>query len=883
MFDFKNQEWSIKKVFALTISVFTALLIGGTILFFLLIAVFSIGLPDVADVQNLSPTLSTEIFDRNGTSLYTIYGEENRKYVDYDKISPYVIDATIAVEDEHFWEHKGFDVGGIAQAIFHELTGIGAQRGGSTITQQYVKNVFLSPKRSYTRKIKELILSVRLEQHYPKQKILEFYLNQIPYGNNAYGVGKAAEIYFSKTPAELNLGEAAILTSLPQAPSYYNPYSTHKYSSLTKTFTVKELTNRDIQKESDLEDSEFSRGLIGKLYILDDKHKVYVQGRTDIVLRRMRDLGYINEAEKNEAWQQTQKTEFTPLRKSIRSPHFIFYVKELLEQKYGKEIMERGGLKVYTTLDWNLQEQAEKIIADRAENNEKTYKTTNSAAIVIDPKQGQILAMIGSADYFNDDIDGKVNVVIRPRLPGSSFKPIVYSQVFLNRYTPATVLYDTPVKLGPDEPQDFDGKFMGPLPIRMALGKSRNIPAVKAYFLAGEQKQIIDLAAKMGITTLDQNHDYGYPLAIGAGEVKLIDMATAFGVFANSGKRQDLYPILKIENAKGDIIEEWKDREPIEVLDPQAAYLITNILSDQSVNIGERLNISNHTVAAKTGTSTNKTKAKGKAYPVDLWTIGYTPSYVVGVWSGNSDGSATSYNADGYNVSAPIWKEIFTYLLKDKPNEQFPVPEGIKHVSVSTLTGLLPSDKTSPDKIRDEVFASFSIPTEIENSTYELEIDARTNKIATPYCPKEFIIKKTFQNHSDPIQNTAWQAGIQKWLEMNKDTADVYGIAPTETCSLHTAETAQKQPTITILAPSAYSEIGNENIDVLVSYSAVLGLEKIDYYFDGRVKYSDSSGTNRITMKVPRYAESGKKYLMSAKIYDKAGYTTEYAIEVKVR
>lgn len=879
----KNQDWSVKKVFMLAITVFITILIGGTIIFFLLIAIFSIGLPDVADVQNLSPTLSTEIFDRNGTSLYTIYGEENRKYIEYDKISPYIINATIAIEDEHFWEHKGFDVGGVAQAILHELTGLGAQRGGSTITQQYVKNVFLSPKRSYTRKLKELILSVRLEQHYPKQKILEFYLNQIPYGNNAYGIAKAAEIYFGKSPADLTLAESVILTSLPQAPSYYNPYGTQRYSSLTKTFSAEELKNRSIQAESDLKDSEFTRGLIGRLFILDSKNKVYVQGRTDIVLRRMVDLGYITANEKQLAWEEIQKKDFVPLRKTIRAPHFIFYVKELLEQKYGKEIMEQGGLKVYTTLDWTLQEQVEKIIADHAENNVKTYKTTNNAALVTDPIKGQILAMVGSRDYFNDDIDGKVNVTVRPRLPGSSFKPIVYSQAFLNRYTPATVLYDTPTKLGPDQPQDFDGKFLGPMPIRFALGKSRNIPAIKAYFLAGEQKQIIDLATRMGITTLDQNHDYGYPLAIGAGEVKPIDMATAFGVFATNGKRQDLYPILKIENAKGDVLEEWKDKEPTEVLDPQVAYLINNILSDQSANIGERLNISGHIAAAKTGTSTNKTKSKGEAYPVDLWTIGYTPSLVTTVWSGNSDGSATAYNADGYNVSTPIWKEIMTFALKDKPSEPFPVPNGIKHVSISTLSGLLPSDKTPADKIRDEVFASFSVPTEIESSAYELEIDARTDKIANQYCPADSIIKKIFQKQTDPISNPAWEEGIRKWMEMNKDNPEIVGLPPAETCTLHTTETATNQPVINILSPSAYSEINPDKIEIRTNYTAKNGLEKIEYYFDNRIKLSDSSGANKVDIKPPRYVQPGEKYLISAKIYDKLGYTTESVIEIRIR
>ncbi|KKQ71331.1 MAG: 1A family penicillin-binding protein, penicillin-binding protein 1A [Candidatus Peregrinibacteria bacterium GW2011_GWC2_39_14] len=893
------------------IKAFVSLFIAGIILFFLLIAIFSIGLPNVKDVQSLSPTLSTEIFDRNGVSLYSIFGEENRKYTDYEKISPYVVNATISIEDESFWNHKGFDMGGIAQAILHEFTGLGAQRGGSTLTQQYVKNFFLSRERSYTRKLKELILAVRLEQYYPKQKILELYLNQIPYGNNAYGIGKAAEIYFNKTPDQLTLGESALLASLPQLPSYYNPYGEHKLSTLTKIFTPEEIENRNIKTEADLKDNEFNRGLIGKTYDLDATHKLYVQGRADIILRRMVELGYITPFEKNAAWQETQKIAFNPMKNIIKAPHFVFYVKELLEQKYGKEIMEQSGLKVYTTLDWTIQEAAEKAIDARAKDNEK-LKVSNSALIATDPKKGQILAMVGSRDYFNDDIDGKVNVATHKRLPGSSFKPIVYAQAFLNRYSPSTVLYDVPTKIGPDKPSNFDGKWMGPVSIRQALGKSRNIPAIKAYFLAGEQKQIIDLATQLGITTLDQNHDYGYPLAIGAGEVTMMEMATAYGTFATGGYRQDLYPILKIENAKGDIIEEWKDKEPKEALDTQVAYLINSILSDRSVNVGTNLNIDGHVNAAKTGTSTNKTKSKGTAYPVDLWTIGYTPSYVVAVWSGNSDGSATSYSADGYTVSAPIWKEVMSFILKDKTDEQFLPPSGIKHVAISTLSGLLPSNQTPSNKIKNEIFASFAVPTEIDNSIYELEVDTKTNKIATEFCPKEIVEKRLFQSHKDPISNPAWEQGIQDWIAiMQKNPADpslnlppptdpnapvpeaptdpaapqaptVLSTPPTETCDVHTITSENRKPTVSILYPTAYSEVSG-NIDIEISYTAPLGVDVIEYYFDGMLRRADTMGANRISLKVPKYSNPGEKYLISVKVHDKLGYTAESAVEIRLK
>ncbi len=877
-----KQPWTKKRVFAWIITIIIGGMASAIFLFFATIAILSIGLPSVDNIAEKT-ALTTEIYDRNGILLTTIHGEENRESISYDKISPYIINATIAIEDNQFWQHKGFDMTGIAAAGLHEVFGIGQQRGGSTITQQYVKNAFLTSEHSITRKIRELILSVRLEQKYDKKKILELYLNQIPYGNNAYGVQKASQMYFGKNASDLNLGESAILASIPQLPTYYNPYGSHRSSTVTKNFTTEELQKRNITKASDIKDSEYTYGLLGKMNVLDNDHKVYLAGRADLVLKRMAELGFITTEEKNEAWKQTQVAQFLPYKSLKKAPHFMEYVQRQLESKYGKEIIQQGGLKVYTTLDWKLQEVAENAIAKRAETNQKNYKASNAAALFADPKTGQILTMVGSRDYGNPDIDGYVNMTDRARQPGSSFKPFVYAEAFLKRYTPATVLYDTPMQLGENKPQNYDGTFRGPMAIRAALGQSRNIPAIKAYYLAGEKGPIIELAQKMGITTLKPDFDYGYPLAIGAAEVKMVDMVTAYSVFANMGKKPELTSILKIQDATGKIIEEWNPdsvKDWQEALDPEVSYLIDSILSDNSVKVSQNLIIAGHTVGTKTGTSTNKTKSKGTAYPMDLWTMGFTPSVVGSVWVGNNRGDPLGVNADGSNVAAPIWKEIMTEFLKDKPDEAFPRPEGIKEVTISTLTGLLPSENTPPDKLRTEIFASFAVPTEVEGSYVKANIDMRNNLLANEFCPAEFVEARVYQIHSDPLANDIWKNGVNQWYGSKGDES---GAPPTTISPLCVKEQLENAPTVSIFSPSAYQTIEGSSVDVVVKFQAPNGVKEVTYYFDNTPRAVRSSAPfEYATIKIPKYAKPGTAYEIKAVVKDQYGYSGQAAIQVKM-
>ncbi|MBT3865018.1 hypothetical protein HOF67_03250 [Candidatus Peregrinibacteria bacterium] len=897
-----SEEHLGKRILFWIIAIGIATTLIGTILLGGLVAVLSIGLPDVSDLEKLSGAQSTEIFDREENLLYTVHGEENREYIPLEEISTDLINATISIEDDEFWEHNGFDIMGIGRAVLYEVFGFGTPRGGSTLTQQYVKNAFLSNERSYVRKLKELVLSLRVEREYEKPTILELYLNRIPYGNNAYGIQKAAEIYFNKDAKDLSLGEAAILAALPQAPTRYNPYGQNKYSRLLKDFTEEEVFLRKMEAEVDLEIEEYIRGCIGAHVELTPDKSIYIQGRSDLVLSRMETLGYINAGQRQEAVNEIQEIEFVEYREPITYPHFVLHVKQLLEDKYGKDAVEKGGLKVYTTIDPDLQEYAEQIAYEKGDYNESAYGADNNAVLAVDPKTGEILAMVGSRDYYNDDIDGKVNVVTRPRQPGSSFKPIVYAQSFYNGYGPASVIYDVPTKFGPDEPQNYDGEFMGQMSIRKALGQSRNLPAIKAYFLAGNQDKIIDLSHDMGITSLDKNHSYGYPLALGAGEIPLMEMVSAYSVFANNGEKPEFTPILRIENANGDIIENKEEKEsPLEeVLDPQVAFLINDILSDESVKIGPSLSVAERTVAAKTGTSTkeNKKDAEGSGSavaPADGWVIGYTPSIVVGAWIGNTDGAPMKLNANGHDTAGPIFKAVMAKALSKIPEESFPEPDGIRHIEIAKTSGLLPGATTPTSFIAEEVFASFAVPTETDTSFYQVTIDKVSGKLATAHTPKNAVQKVLYINHKPIAAYENWAIAIHNWYK--EDTANkipseykaastgvqiAFGTPPTEYDDIHTAKSAKNQPEITITSPSANSRLETGSNQVYVEYNAKNGIDKVEFYVDDELKYTSRSAPFTGYVYISKRLPNSSRHLLSAKVIDKLGYSAESVIEFKI-
>lgn len=677
-----------------------ALVTGGFIVFiaFLLLAfvafgVFAISLPSPDKLTNRSVDQSTKIYDRNGELLYDIYGNQNRTLVPFEEIPDSLKKATIAIEDKNFYHHKGFDLLGILRSIW-EIATTRHLVSGSTLTQQLVKNALLTPEQTITRKVKEIVLSIEIENKYSKDQILQIYLNEIPYGGTAWGVEAASELYFGKPAKDLKLEESAILAGLPQSPTRYSPFGSNPKAYIT---------------------------------------------RTDDVLKRMKAENYISDEEYKKAKNNIDNgsIKFTELGQGIKAPHFSLYIKDLLTEKFGEQKVLTGGLRVTTSLDLKIQEAAQKVVTDEVEKA-KGLKVGNGAAVVQDPKTGEILAMVGSKDYFAKDYDGNVNVALSSRQPGSSIKPINYVTGFKNGYTPATMFLDIkttfPGGAGQKDyvPVNYDGKEHGPVQIRYAIGNSYNIPAVKMLKLNGVQA-MMDTAKDMGINTFTDASRYGLSLTLGGGEVKLLELTNAYSVFANGGQRVDPVMILKITDNKGNVVDEFKPTAGRQVLRKEHAFLISNIMSDKNAKLAafgsfavdNILSVRGHTVAVKTGTTDDKK---------DNWTLGFTPSYAVGVWVGNNDGTPMDPKlASGITGAAPIWHGIMANILKDKKDEPFVKPDGIVQMAVDKVSGLLPGPSTG-NETRLEYFAHDQVPTKVDDMRKTSVICRATGQVADPGC-----------------------------------------------------------------------------------------------------------------------------------------------------
>jgi len=752
-------------------------ILAGALCLFLLVAWVSRNLPDPSQLIDREVAQTTKIYDRTGENvLYEIHGAQQRTIVNLKDLPPYVAQATIAIEDKDFYKHSGISVWGIIRGvIWKPLTGQGMQ-GGSTLTQQFVKNAILTNERTVIRKLKEWILSYRLEQKYNKDQILQMYFNEIPYGSTAYGIEAASQKYFGKSAKNLSLAEAAILAALPQGPSRYSPYG----------------ANTDL--------------LIGRQhYILD----LMVQQK------------YIS---KNDA----EIAKATPLKfrkqeENIQAPHFVMYVKELLAEKYGEKTVEQGGLKIITTLDLYKQKIAEEAITNKIETNEKRYNATNAALVSIDPKTGQVLAMVGSRNYFDDKIDGQFNVATSLRQPGSSLKPLVYTACFLKGYTPNTILYDVITNFSTDpnnpyEPHDYEGIEFGPVSMRKALDGSLNVPAVKAVYLAGINN-VLDLAKNFGYTTLSTKDNLGLSLVLGGGEVKLLEHVNAYGIFAREGIAHPTSVILKVTDAKGNTLEEFK-QDDRKVIDANIARMTNDVLSDNAARayiFGAKnwLTLSGRPVAAKTGT-TNDFR--------DGWTIGYTPSLVTGVWAGNNDNSKMKAGADGSAVAAPIWNEYMRRVLGDTPVEQFTKPN-IPHTGKPILDGTIET---------------------------VVKIDKTTGLLATDLTPEEFVQEKTYvephsilyyvdkdnplgdapKNPADDPQFNLWESRVLAWAAKQKaSSTSIFSTEapPTQTDNVHTLE---NRPNFKIISPANNEEISNPLFSATIEASAPRGVNRAEYFID---------------------------------------------------
>ncbi|MBL7036620.1 transglycosylase domain-containing protein [Candidatus Microgenomates bacterium] len=594
------------------------------------------GLPSPKELITRQQEVSTKIYDRNKILLYTIYKDKNRTLISLDQVPQHVRLATLAAEDAEFYSHPGFSVRGMLRALNKNIRE-GKLQGGSTITQQLVKNALLSSEKTFVRKLREIILSVGVEMNFSKDQILEMYLNEVSFGGTAYGIQEASNHYFGKNVDQLNLSEAALLAGLPQSPTKYSPFGPNPELAFSK------------QRE---------------------------------VLYLMKINKFITEDEENMAI--TQPISFAPNKTTILAPHFVMFVKNQLAQIYGDEMVEKGGLRVVTTLDYQIQALTEKIVSQEL-NSLKKLNVGNGAVVVLNPETGEVLAMVGSKDYFDTKMDGNVNVTTRARQPGSSIKVINYAYVLSNGLTLSSTIDDSPITFNvpgtiPYSPKNYDGKFKGKMTLRSALAQSRNVPAVKILASYGVSK-MVELGQKMGITTWTDPSRFGLSLTLGAGEVKLIDLALVYATIANVGEKPEIKTISSIINYKDKDLFPSKNRfnqeEPVEVVDPRVAYLLIDVLKDNiarspAFGTNSTLVIPNHPeVAVKTGTSNDLR---------DNITVGFNQNYLVAVWVGNNDNSPMSRVASGITGASPIWNKIMRSLLANTKSVEWPVPEGLVKV-----------------------------------------------------------------------------------------------------------------------------------------------------------------------------------------------------------
>ena len=644
---------SVRKLFAKKITRFQKLQLKKRvglislilIVFFLTFYIYFVifrSLPSPKQLSQREPEVSTKIYDRQGNLLYKIYKNENRTIIPLSDIPPHVRLSTLAAEDAEFYNHPGFSIRGIIRAIVTDAQ-TGSLQGGSTITQQLVKNALLTPEKTLTRKIRELILSIQVEASYTKDQILEMYLNEVSYGGTAYGIEEAGRLYFGKSARDLDLAEAAFLAGLPRSPTFYSPFGQNSDLALQR------------QKE---------------------------------VLRLMTINKYITVKQEEDAGAEVLK--LVTNKTEIKAPHFVMYVRQLLVDKYGEDMVEKGGLEVTTSLDLPTQLAAEKIVLEEV-NKLKGLHVGNGAAMVLNPKTGEILAMVGSKDYFDSKADGNVNVLTRLRQPGSSIKVVNYAFALASgKYTPATILNDSPITYNtpgttPYSPVNYDGQFRGFVSLRSAFAQSRNIPAVRILASYGVDK-MIEEGKNLGITTWNDPSLYGLSLTLGGGAVKGIDLAKVYAVVANSGNRPELIPILQVKNYKGKVLEQ-NSPQSTGVLDPRVAYSLIDILKDNTARAPEfgfnsSLVVKNHPeIAVKTGTSNDLR---------DNWTVGFNQNFLVLTWVGNNDNSSMSRIVSGITGAAPIWNKIMLVILADSPSIDWKAPDGMSKVNICTITGTLP-------------------------------------------------------------------------------------------------------------------------------------------------------------------------------------------------
>lgn len=798
----------LKTLFILVLALF--MFLSGT----LILWAISLPIPDFKGFDERIVTESTKIYDRTGEILlYDVYRDVKRTRVPFEEISPEIKRATIAIEDDKFYSHKGVRPTAILRAA---ITGIG---GGSTITQQLVKNSLLSQERKFSRKIKEALLAVKLEKVKTKDEILTLYLNEIPYGGNIYGVEEASQAFFKKSAKDVTLAEAVYLAAIPKAPTRLSPYGTH----------IDEL-----------------------------------EARKNLVLDRMVATKVITKEEADKI--KTEKVIFNPLEgQGIKAPHFVFMIKDYLEQNYGEGVVENRGFKVITTIDYDLQQKAEASIAKFADSNEKNFKAKNASIVAIDPKTGQILSLVGSRNYFDTANDGNFNIALAHRQPGSAFKPFVYAAAFAKGYQPETVLFDLETqfstncaaddfsdKPGCYSPQNYDNTFRGPMSLRDALAQSINIPAVKLLYLVG-LKDALSTAKAMGISGLKDPGQYGLTLVLGGGEVSLLEMTSAYGVFANDGIRNNPVGVLEIQDRDGTVLEKYTG-QPKSALNPQVARQISDILSNTAAPLNPNFIFPGRDVAAKTGT-TNDYK--------DVWVVGYTPNLAVGAWVGNNDNTPMEKKVAGFIV-APVWGDFMKQALPTLADEKFidPAPSAtdVKPILRGFWQGgeTYVVDKSTGNKATENTPIELQEERVIPNVHSILYWIDRNNPLgAQPSRP---------ENDS---QYSHWEYAVQKWLASGgKNLLNTPTNTSNNSEDVHKPEFA---PKITIILPEANQTITDRLTAEVEINAKFMPLKQVDFFIDGKLMNSLKNQKRdliKITLSTDDLAGNNSSHELKIVVYD---------------
>ena len=752
-------------------------------------------MPDLESFDTRKITQSTKIYDRTGkVLLYDVHQETKRIVIPFENISKNIKNATVAIEDAEFYQHGGIKISSIMRSVLSNILSGSFSQGGSTITQQVIKNSLLTTEKTISRKLKEWVLSIEIEKIMTKEQILGVYLNGNPYGGTIYGVEEASQAFFRKKSSDVTLGEAAYLAAIPKAPTYYSPYG---------------------QNKADLD------------------------RRQKLVLSKMLENKFINEEDYNNALKEV--VVFMPQEQyGIKAPHFVEFIKQYLVDKYGEDAIIEKGFKVITTLDYDLQTKAEEIVKRKALENKEQFDAENAAVVAIDPKTGQILTMIGSRDYFDKEIDGNFNVTLAHRQPGSTFKPFVYATAFQKGYTPDTIVFDLPTEfqttcnpdgtpINPDAiissstacymPENYDNQFLGPISLRDALAQSRNIPAIKVLYLAG-LRDSINTAKSMGIRGLSNDpNEYGLTLVLGGGEVSLLDMTSAYGVFANDGVRNPYIGIISVEDLQGNVLETFTPSSQT-VLTPNIAETISDVLSDNVAKIpayglNSPLFFPGRLVASKTGT-TNDYK--------DAWAIGYTPEIVVGAWAGNNSNKPMVKKVAGM-IIAPLWHEVMNVALASTTGEVFVKPQPIDQTIKPILRGLWQGSETYfIDKI------SGKLATELTPEETKVEVVVPNTHSILYWVDKNDPLGPSPINPADDSQFNSWEYGVQEWLLTHPQASTSKPI------SFDDIHIENNKPRISVVSPLPNIEYDKDyRVGVILSITTRFPISRAGFYLNNEL------------------------------------------------